>query len=122
MIETDFCDVPLDEVLDTELFSLERAETNPLWFKELNGLKDHVPETEEYRIGSFVLQGATAVQPRAPRQVREYFLARRRPRQGLLLAGDAAALCGRTQSGGRPRAYRSPRLLVGGGAADPVAG
>ena len=40
LIETDFCDVPLDEVLDTGLFSLERAEMNPLWFKELNGFKD----------------------------------------------------------------------------------
>ncbi len=54
LIETDFCDVPLDVVLDTGLFSLERAEMNPLWFKELNGFKDHVPETEEYGIRSFV--------------------------------------------------------------------
>lgn len=54
IIETDFADVPLDRVLDTGLFSLERAETNPLWFKELNGFRDHVPETEEYGIRSFV--------------------------------------------------------------------
>ena len=54
LIETDFCDVPLDEVLDTGLFSLEAAEQNPMWFKELNGFKDHIPETEEYGIRSFV--------------------------------------------------------------------
>jgi G3E family GTPase len=54
LIETDFAKVPLDRVLDTGLFSLEAAETNPLWFKELNGFKDHVPETEEYGIRSFV--------------------------------------------------------------------
>ncbi len=54
LIETDFGKVPLDEVLDTGLFSLERAEMNPLWFKELNGFKDHIPETEEYGIRSFV--------------------------------------------------------------------
>jgi len=54
LIETDFAKVPLDRVLDTGLFSLEAAETNPLWFKELNGFKDHIPETEEYGIRSFV--------------------------------------------------------------------
>ena len=54
LIETDFGRVPLDRVLDTGLFSLERAEMNPLWFKELNGFRDHVPETEEYGIRSFV--------------------------------------------------------------------
>ena len=54
LIETDFAQVPLDRVLDTGLFSLEAAETNPLWFKELNGFKDHIPETEEYGIRSFV--------------------------------------------------------------------
>lgn len=54
LIETDFARVPLERVLDTGLFSLEAAETNPLWFKELNGFRDHVPETEEYGIRSFV--------------------------------------------------------------------
>ena len=63
VIETDFCNVPLDEVLDTELFSLERAETNPLWFKELNGFKDHVPETEEYGIRSFVYRARRPFNP-----------------------------------------------------------
>ncbi|HEV2516108.1 MAG TPA: zinc metallochaperone GTPase ZigA [Devosia sp.] len=63
LIETDFCDVPLDEVLDTGLFSLERAETNPLWFKELNGFKDHIPETEEYGIRSFVYRARRPFNP-----------------------------------------------------------
>ena len=63
LIETDFCDVPLDEVLDTGLFDLERAEMNPLWFKELNGFKDHVPETEEYGIRSFVYHARRPFNP-----------------------------------------------------------
>ena len=63
LIETDFCDVPLDEVLDTGLFSLERAEMNPLWFKELNGFKDHIPETEEYGIRSFVYRARRPFNP-----------------------------------------------------------
>ncbi|MFE0016525.1 zinc metallochaperone GTPase ZigA [Mesorhizobium sp. NPDC059054] len=54
LIETDFGRVPLDKVLDTGRFDFEKAEQHPLWFKELNGFKDHVPETEEYGIRSFV--------------------------------------------------------------------
>ena len=54
LIETDFGRVPLDKVLDTGRFDFEKAGEHPLWFKELNGFKDHVPETEEYGIRSFV--------------------------------------------------------------------
>ena len=54
LIETDFAKVPLDEVLDTGRFDFGKAEQHPLWFKELNGFRDHVPETEEYGIRSFV--------------------------------------------------------------------
>ena len=54
VIETDFCDVPLTDVFDTGLFDFEKARTRPLWVQELNGHEDHVPETEEYGIGSFV--------------------------------------------------------------------
>jgi G3E family GTPase len=63
LIESDFGRVPLDEVLDTGLFSLERAEMNPLWFKELNGFKDHIPETEEYGIRSFVYRARRPFNP-----------------------------------------------------------
>ncbi|MGC4023959.1 MAG: zinc metallochaperone GTPase ZigA [Mesorhizobium sp.] len=54
IIETDFGKVPLDNILNTGRFDFEKAERNPLWFKELNGFKEHVPETEEYGIRSFV--------------------------------------------------------------------
>lgn len=54
LIETDFGRAPLDKVLDTGRFDFDKAEQHPLWFKELNGFKDHVPETEEYGIRSFV--------------------------------------------------------------------
>ena len=54
LIETDFARVPLGKVLDTGRFDFGRAEQHPLWFKELNGFRDHVPETEEYGIRSFV--------------------------------------------------------------------
>lgn len=54
LIETDFGIVPPAEILDTKLFDPVRARSHPLWFKELHGFAEHVPETEEYGISSFV--------------------------------------------------------------------
>jgi G3E family GTPase len=54
LIETDFCDIPLTSVFDTGLFDFEKARTRPLWVQELTGNVNHVPETEEYGIESFV--------------------------------------------------------------------
>lgn len=54
LIEVDFGRVPLDKILDTGRFDFEKAQEHPLWYKELNGFKDDVPETEEYGIRSFV--------------------------------------------------------------------
>ncbi|MCB5200965.1 GTP-binding protein [Neorhizobium sp. T786] len=54
LIEADFGQVAATDILGTGLFDFAKAETNPLWFKELHGFKSHVPETEEYGIRSFV--------------------------------------------------------------------
>ncbi|MBO9124574.1 MULTISPECIES: GTP-binding protein [unclassified Rhizobium] len=54
LIEADFGKVRPQEVLGTGLFDIHKAETHPLWYKEMHGFNDHVPETEEYGIRSFV--------------------------------------------------------------------
>ena len=54
LIETDFGRVELADVLGTGRFDIDKAETHPLWYKELHGFRNHVPETEEYGIRSFV--------------------------------------------------------------------
>lgn len=64
IVETDFGKAPLGEILDTGLFSEEKAERHPLWFKELYGFKDHIPETEEYGIQSFVYRARRPFHPR----------------------------------------------------------
>ncbi|WP_037149487.1 zinc metallochaperone GTPase ZigA [Rhizobium freirei] len=63
LIEADFGAVEPAEVLGTGRFDIDRAETHPLWYKELHGFNDHVPETEEYGIRSFVYRAKKPFDP-----------------------------------------------------------
>jgi G3E family GTPase len=63
LIEADFGKVELKEVLGTGRFDFAKAETHPLWYKELHGFKDHIPETEEYGIRSFVYRAKKPFDP-----------------------------------------------------------
>ncbi len=67
-------------MLGTGLFDFDKAHEHPLWFKELNGFRDHVPETEEYGIRSFVYR---ARQPFAPSRLQAFL---NRPWPGVIRA------------------------------------
>ena len=65
ILETDFSDVALSDVLETGLFDPDRAHEHPMWAKELYGFADHTPETEEYGITSHVYRARRPFVPEA---------------------------------------------------------
>ena len=70
IIETTLGQVELDQIMDTGLFHYEEAQDHPLWAQELHNFKDHVPETEEYGIVTFVYR---ARDPFAPEKIYDFF-------------------------------------------------
>lgn len=63
IIETTHSDVPADAILNTGLFDFGKAHEHPMWAKELYGFADHVPETEEYGVASFVYRARRPFEP-----------------------------------------------------------
>ncbi|MBP9779190.1 GTP-binding protein [Candidatus Gracilibacteria bacterium] len=64
-IETDWGKVQLQDVINTRLFSIEKAENSALWIQELQsgGHHTHKPETEEYGIKSFIYRSFRPFHP-----------------------------------------------------------
>ena len=54
IIETNQSEVAAEKILSTGLFDFDKAHEHPMWAKELYGFSDHVPETEEYGVSSYV--------------------------------------------------------------------
>ena len=54
-------EVALENLLNTGLFDYEKAEASAGWIKEMEN--EHVPETEEYGIGSFVFRSKKPFHP-----------------------------------------------------------
>jgi G3E family GTPase len=69
IIETDHSVVDVGEILDTGLFDFDKAHEHPMWAKELYGFADHVPETEEYGVASYVYR---ARQPFVPEKIHAF--------------------------------------------------
>ncbi|MFN3233878.1 MAG: GTP-binding protein [Gammaproteobacteria bacterium] len=63
LIESDYSDVPLEKIINTGTFDLDKAQNHPLWAKELYDFKNHTPETEEYGITSFVYRARLPFDP-----------------------------------------------------------
>ena len=63
IIESDHSKVPLQEVMGTGRFDFETAQQHPKWFDELYGFANHVPESEEYGITSFVYRARKPFDP-----------------------------------------------------------
>ncbi|WP_299549700.1 GTP-binding protein [Seonamhaeicola sp.] len=61
MITTSQSEVALQDVINTGLFDYAKAEASAGWIKELEN--EHVPETEEYGIGSFVFRSKRPFHP-----------------------------------------------------------
>lgn len=63
LIETTMANIDVKQVMGTGRFDFEKAQEHPLWAKELYGFADHVPETEEYGIASFVYRDRRPFDP-----------------------------------------------------------
>ncbi|WP_454675821.1 zinc metallochaperone GTPase ZigA [Achromobacter pestifer] len=61
IVRSEFGHVSLDRVLDTGRFDFEAAAQAPGWLQELRG--GHVPESQEYGIGSFVFRARRPFHP-----------------------------------------------------------
>jgi G3E family GTPase len=61
IIHSQFSKVPLSRIMNTGLFNFEAAEDAPGWLNELRG--EHIPETEEYGISSFVYRARKPFHP-----------------------------------------------------------
>jgi G3E family GTPase len=61
--EADFGRLDLTRIIGVSRFAPERAALHPLWKKELEGFKDHVPETLEFGISSFVYRARRPFDP-----------------------------------------------------------
>ena len=70
IIETNHSKVAMNEVMNTNLYDLKEAQNHPLWAQELYNPDDHIPETEEYGVTSFVYR---ARDPFDPEKIHSFF-------------------------------------------------
>ncbi len=127
LIEANHSRVAFDRILDTGRFDFEQAQQHPLWFKELYGFADHVPETEEYGVTNFVYRARRPFDPEkfdkfvrspgpasfAPRDISGWQRARNGLARSARLARSRARR--RLASGGRAYPRNDGRMIRPGG-------
>jgi len=62
ILESQRGQIPLEKILNTGRFDMEKAQTSAGWLRELSSV--HTPETEEYGIGSFVFRARRPFHPK----------------------------------------------------------
>jgi len=62
ILESQRGQIPLDKILNTGRFDMEKAQSSAGWLRELSSV--HTPEIEEYGIGSFVFSGRRPFHPK----------------------------------------------------------
>ena len=62
LIKTEYGQIDVDAVIGAKLYDEEDASMMPGWIKELNG--EHIPETEEYGVSSFVYRRRKPFHPK----------------------------------------------------------
>ncbi|MGJ8527924.1 zinc metallochaperone GTPase ZigA [Maritalea sp.] len=80
IIKTDFGHVDQSDIFDTGMFDFDKAQEHPMWAKELYGFENHVPETEEYGVSSFVYRARRPFDPSKINQILQ------KPLDGVLRA------------------------------------
>lgn len=65
IVEANYSDVSPSKIFDTGLFDFEKAESHPMWAKELYGFENHVPETDEYGVTSYTYRARRPFDPEA---------------------------------------------------------
>ncbi len=70
IIQSTLGQVDLKYIMGTGLFNFEEAQEHPLWAQELYHHKNHMPETEEYGITSFVYRARV---PFDPKKIYQFF-------------------------------------------------
>ncbi|KAB7615789.1 GTP-binding protein [Amylibacter sp. SFDW26] len=63
IIRSSYSDVPAKEILNTGLFDFASAHDHPMWAKELYGFADHIPESDEYDVKTFVYRARRPFDP-----------------------------------------------------------
>jgi G3E family GTPase len=62
ILESSFGKIDIKEILNTNLFDMEKASQSPGWIKELNG--EHIPESEEFGLSSFIYTARLPFHPK----------------------------------------------------------